>query len=148
MTTYLRKSFTFGPFRINLSKSGLGISFGITGFRVGTGPRGPYIHAGRGGLYFKKSLKQKNEDFENENMNEIVEGENGSQNSSDELSENIETEPLTTGQKIVRFLLNFIVGFLIFFLFTSFVWIYIFYLIIKVAGTTNSKSRRKRKRRG
>lgn len=148
MATYLRKSFAFGPFRINLSKSGLGISFGVTGFRVGTGPRGPYVHAGRGGLYFKKSLKQKNEDFENENMNEVVESENGSQNSSDKLSENIESEPLTTGQKIVRFLLNFIVGFLIFFLFTSFVWIYIFYLIIKVAGTTSSKSRRKRKRRG
>ena len=148
MATYLRKSFTFGPFRINLSKSGLGISFGVTGFRVGTGPRGPYVHAGRGGLYFKKSLNQKNEDFENENMNEIVEGENDSQNSSEDQPENIETEPLTTSQKVVKFLLNFIVGFLIFCLFTSFVWLYIFYLIIKVAGTTSSKSRRKRKRRG
>lgn len=148
MATYLRKSFTFGPFRINLSKSGLGISFGVTGFRVGTGPRGPYVHAGRGGLYFRKSLKQKNDDFENESMDEIVESENGSQNSSEELPENTETEPLTTGQKVVKFLLNFIVGCMIFSLFTSFVCIYFFYLIIKVAGTTSSKSRRKRKRRG
>lgn len=148
MATYLRKSFTFGPFRINLSKSGLGISFGLTGFRVGTGPRGPYVHAGRGGLYFRKSLKQKNEDFENESMDEIVESENGSQKSSKELPEKIETEPLTTSQKVVKFLLNFIVGCMIFSLFTSFVCIYFFYLIIKVAGTTSSKSRRKRKRRG
>ena len=56
MGWYLRKSLGFGPFRINLSKSGLGGSVGVKGFRVGTGPRGRYLHAGRGGLYYRTSL--------------------------------------------------------------------------------------------
>jgi len=33
-------------FRLNLSKSGLGLSAGVPGLRVGTGPRGPYGSAG------------------------------------------------------------------------------------------------------
>ena len=56
MGFYLRKSFKFGPIRFNLSKSGVGVSAGVTGFRVGTGPRGNYVHMGRGGIYYRKSL--------------------------------------------------------------------------------------------
>jgi hypothetical protein len=56
MGFYLRKSIKVGPFRLNLSKSGIGVSGGITGFRLGTGPRGNYVHMGRGGLYYRKSL--------------------------------------------------------------------------------------------
>lgn len=46
----VRKSVRVGPFRFNLSKSGIGVSAGIKGLRVGTGPRGNYIHMGRGGF--------------------------------------------------------------------------------------------------
>ncbi len=56
MAWYLRKSFGFGPFRINLSKSGLGYSFGVKGARIGTGPRGSYVHMGRHGIYYRQSL--------------------------------------------------------------------------------------------
>ena len=56
MGLYIRKSVRVGPFRFNLSKSGIGVSSGITGFRVGTGPRGHYVHMGRGGIYYRKSL--------------------------------------------------------------------------------------------
>jgi hypothetical protein len=56
MGWYLRKSFRFGPVRLNLSKSGLGYSFGIKGARIGSGPRGNYIHMGRYGLYYRESL--------------------------------------------------------------------------------------------
>ncbi len=35
-----RKSVNLGPFRVNLSKSGLGYSVGGRGFRVGTSSRG------------------------------------------------------------------------------------------------------------
>ncbi len=56
MGFYLRKGFNFGPIRLNLSRSGLGASFGVTGARIGVGPRGSYIHLGRGGLYYKQSL--------------------------------------------------------------------------------------------
>lgn len=56
MPIYIRDSVTLGPFRINLSKSGLGFSTGIKGFRVGTGPKGHYIHAGTNGVYYRKTL--------------------------------------------------------------------------------------------
>jgi len=52
MGFYIRKALKVGP----LSKSGIGVSAEIKGFRLGTGPRGNYIHMGRGGLYFRKSL--------------------------------------------------------------------------------------------
>ncbi len=56
MGFYLRKSLRVGPIRFNLSKSGIGVSTGIKGFRVGTGPRGNYVHMGRGGLYYRQTL--------------------------------------------------------------------------------------------
>lgn len=56
MGFYIRKSVRVGPFRFNLSKSGIGASAGIKGLRLGTGPHGNYIHMGRGGLYYRKTL--------------------------------------------------------------------------------------------
>ena len=56
MGFYIRRSVSVGPFRFNLSKSGVGLSVGVKGFRVGAGPRGNYVHMGRGGLYFRSSL--------------------------------------------------------------------------------------------
>jgi len=55
MAFYLRKSFRMGPVRLNLSKSGLGVSTGVTGARIGLTSQGKaYFHAGRGGLYVRK----------------------------------------------------------------------------------------------
>lgn len=56
MSFYLRKSVRVGPLRFNLSGSGIGVSTGIKGFRVGAGPRGNYVHLGRGGLYYRSKL--------------------------------------------------------------------------------------------
>lgn len=56
MAFYLRKSIRAGPLRLNLSKSGVGVSAGVRGFRIGSGPRGNYVHVGRGGLYYRRSL--------------------------------------------------------------------------------------------
>ncbi len=56
MGFYLRKSVRVGPLRFNLSGSGIGLSCGIPGLRIGTGPRGNYIHAGRGGIYYRKTF--------------------------------------------------------------------------------------------
>lgn len=56
MPIYIRDSITLGPFRINLSKSGVGFSAGVKGFRIGTGPKGHYIHAGMNGIYYRKTL--------------------------------------------------------------------------------------------
>jgi Protein of unknown function (DUF4236) len=61
MPFYLRKSITAGPFRFNLSKSGVGLSVGVKGLRIGTGPKGHYIHAGVGGLYYRSFLSRAGE---------------------------------------------------------------------------------------
>lgn len=56
MGFYIRRSVRVGPFRFNLSKSGIGVSAGVKGLRVGTGPRGHYIHAGAAGFYYRQQL--------------------------------------------------------------------------------------------
>ena len=60
MGWYLRKSFGFGPLRLNLSKSGLGASIGVRGARIGVGPRGNYVRLGRGGVYYQKYFSTAN----------------------------------------------------------------------------------------
>ena len=40
MAWRFRKSFNFGPLKLNLSKSGVGTSIGVRGFRVGTDAKG------------------------------------------------------------------------------------------------------------
>jgi len=67
MGFYLRKSFGFGPFRLNLSKSGVGASFGVKGARIGINPEGrAYVHAGRAGFYFRQSLQPGGSDRQGE----------------------------------------------------------------------------------
>mgnify|MGYP000616633669 CR=1 FL=1 len=56
MGFYPRKSISVGPLRFNLSKSGIGVSAGVTRLRFGVGPRGNYVHMGRGGLYYRATL--------------------------------------------------------------------------------------------
>ncbi|HEX6095773.1 MAG TPA: DUF4236 domain-containing protein [Thermoanaerobaculia bacterium] len=56
MGWFLRKSVSVGPFRFNLSGSGVGMSVGVKGFRVGAGPRGNYVHLGRGGIYYRHTF--------------------------------------------------------------------------------------------
>lgn len=49
-----------GPLRLNLSKSGLGLSLGVPGLHIGSGPRGRYLRAGvpGTGVYYRKSLNK------------------------------------------------------------------------------------------
>ena len=56
MSLFFRKSLKLGPIRLNLGKSGIGVSAGIKGLRVGTGPRGNYVSAGKGGIYYRKTF--------------------------------------------------------------------------------------------
>ena len=69
----LRKSVSVGPFRFNLSKSGLGVSAGVRGFRIGSGPRGNYVHLGRGGLYYRKTLDPKKPTLPSDKLIELEE---------------------------------------------------------------------------
>lgn len=56
MGFYIRKSVKAGPFRFNLSKSGVGVSVGVPGFRLGASPRGNYVHMGANGIYYHASV--------------------------------------------------------------------------------------------
>jgi DNA polymerase III epsilon subunit-like protein len=56
MGFYVRKSLRAGPFRVNLSRSGIGVSAGIPGFRVGSGPRGNYVRVGAAGIHYQATL--------------------------------------------------------------------------------------------
>jgi len=57
MGLFLRRSVKFGPVRFNLSKSGVGVSTGVKGLRVGVSGSGKsYVFGGRGGVYFRQNL--------------------------------------------------------------------------------------------
>lgn len=56
MGLYLRKSVSVGPFRFNLSGTGVGVSVGVKGFRVGSGPRGNYVRIGGGGIQYRAAI--------------------------------------------------------------------------------------------
>lgn len=51
-----RRSAKFGPFRLNFSKSGIGVSAGIKGARVSTGTRGTYVNVGTNGFYYRQKV--------------------------------------------------------------------------------------------
>jgi hypothetical protein len=56
MGIYLKKTFKFGPFNVNLSKSGIGFSTGVKGARISKGPRGTFVNIGKNGIHYRKSL--------------------------------------------------------------------------------------------
>ena len=51
-----RRSLKFGPLRVNVSKSGVGVSAGVRGARVAVGPRGTYVSFGVGGFRYQQKL--------------------------------------------------------------------------------------------
>jgi hypothetical protein len=50
------KSVKFGAVRFNFSGGGIGMSLGIPGLRIGSGPRGAYIGGGVAGFRYRESL--------------------------------------------------------------------------------------------
>ncbi|MET7328963.1 DUF4236 domain-containing protein [Nonomuraea sp. NPDC005650] len=58
MGFYVRTSLKAGPFRFNLSRTGIGVSVGIPGFRVGTGPRGNYVRMGAGTISYRSTVSR------------------------------------------------------------------------------------------
>jgi hypothetical protein len=58
MGLYFRKSIKLGPLRINFSKSGIGFSIGIPGFRIVKPAKGKlYFQTGKKGLYYRKTIE-------------------------------------------------------------------------------------------
>lgn len=73
MGWYFKKSKNYGPFRLNLSKSGLGVSTGIKGARISVGPSGTYISGGRNGLYYRQKISDNNRHLQRQyRMNRIA----------------------------------------------------------------------------
>lgn len=71
MGFYIRKQKRLGLVNLNLSKSGLGVSTGVTGARLVFSPNGTYVHLGRHGLYYRKKLsKIKKDSFPNDKNND------------------------------------------------------------------------------
>ena len=56
MGLYFRKSKSFGPFKLNFSKSGVGVSTGVKGARLSMGPNGTYVNVGKNGVYYRKKI--------------------------------------------------------------------------------------------
>jgi hypothetical protein len=58
MGVFFRKSIKLGKHtRLNLSKSGIGISTGVKGARIGVNSKGKtYVAGGKDGIYFRKEL--------------------------------------------------------------------------------------------
>lgn len=52
----LRKSTSFGLFRLNFSRSGLGLSFGVKGARISVNSRGTYVNLGANGIYYRQRI--------------------------------------------------------------------------------------------
>lgn len=59
MSFYLRTSVKVGPVRVNMSRSGMGASVGVPGFRLGTGPRGAYVSLGGGLATYSATVRSR-----------------------------------------------------------------------------------------
>lgn len=57
MSFYLRTSIGVGPLRMNMSRSGLGASVGVPGFRLGARPRSTYVSLGGGLVCYRATVR-------------------------------------------------------------------------------------------
>lgn len=56
MAFSFRKSKKVGLFRFNFSSSGLGVSAGVKGARIGVGPKGTYVSLSKSGFQYRKKI--------------------------------------------------------------------------------------------
>lgn len=56
MPFFFRKSFGPKGLRVNLSKTGIGVSTGVKGMRVSIRPKGAYVNVGAKGIYYRKKI--------------------------------------------------------------------------------------------
>lgn len=68
MGFFFRRRANFGPFALNFSTKGIGISTGVTGARVSMGPNGTFVHLGRQGFYYRKKIGGFSEKSKNNNI--------------------------------------------------------------------------------
>ena len=56
MGFFFRRRKNFGPFALNFSTKGIGISTGVAGARISLGPNGTFVNLGRQGFYYRKKI--------------------------------------------------------------------------------------------
>lgn len=104
MGFYFRKNMKIGKLiNLSFSKSGVGISAGVKGFRIGKGPKGNYISMGKDGIYYRKyfggkskaSNKKANAKTNNKNVSE-------SKNISDINTYNTENVVDTSSRELIE----------------------------------------------
>src|SRR5690349_13156869 len=62
MGFFFRRSARLGPFRLNLSKSGIGASVGVMGARLTMTPRGTsYVTVGSHGFYYRETISNRSQ---------------------------------------------------------------------------------------
>lgn len=91
MGFYFRKSVNLGGLRFNFSKSGVSVSTGVKGFRIGSGPRGNYVQIGKNGIYYRKiwgnSKNKANEHNKTQNIRRYNQNTYNHQNNNEDLDE-------------------------------------------------------------
>ena len=73
-----RKSFNIGPLRINISKSGIGFSLGVKGFRIGRSAKGKMTATASlpgTGLSYVQNLDKDSIEETIENIKDIFDGD-------------------------------------------------------------------------
>jgi hypothetical protein len=118
-----RRSSSFGPFRFNFSKSGIGASVGVKGARVTLSPRGKaYITVGAGGFSYRQNLSSSEKASTNQpRFQPVPEGESLDEiktadveelraSSKSELVENLNKRAQMLNPAVIVFVLSAICG--------------------------------------
>ena len=74
-----RKSFSIGPLRINISKSGIGFSLGVKGFRISRSAKGKMSATASipgTGLSYVQNLDKESIEETIENVKDVFDGDN------------------------------------------------------------------------
>jgi len=75
-----RKSFNIGPLRINISKSGIGFSLGVKGFRIGRSAKGKMTATASlpgTGLSYVQDLDKESIEETIEDVKDLFDGDDG-----------------------------------------------------------------------
>lgn len=123
MAFYIRKSIKLGKgVKVNLSKSGVGLSAGVKGARANVGPRGAGVHVGRHGIYYRKQLGGK-----------TVPHIDGAADEVDEQASKLETAATDAEMAVASFIVFALLGLVFCFVFSLFTgWPFLLCLVLMV----------------
>jgi hypothetical protein len=124
MGFFFRRRKSFGPFALNFSTRGIGISTGVKGARLSVGPNGTFVHLGRQGFYYRKKIggfsERSNQRYVEEQQVEILTGtkiesadiKNFQNSSSDSLLNEIKEKNSLTKYSLISLIASIIIFFI------------------------------------